>query len=104
MAERYEPGITGEAAEDATRRLRRVAQALERDGEHVRLVGATLVPGDEAVFSHFVAAGQGLVVDVHRRAGVPFARIVSVVSVGEAGVPPPAADPAGPVEEHREAT
>lgn len=75
LVEHYRPGLTTEALQDAARRVRAAALALERQGSDVHYVRSTIVPGDEAFLSVFEAASEDAVRQAYARAGVGFERI-----------------------------
>jgi hypothetical protein len=77
VVEHYWPGLTSELFRTLTRRIRRTAAAMARDGMAVRCRHSTLVPADEAAYSVVEAASQALVQELYTRAGVRFDRIVT---------------------------
>ena len=79
MVERYLPGLSRVELE---RQLERLGQVTR--GTHVRYLGSTIVPDDEACFCQFEAASEEAVAEANRRAGMPFDRIVAAVAVSGA--------------------
>jgi hypothetical protein len=67
VVEHYWPGLTSELFRTLTRRLRRTAAAMARDGMAVRCRHSTLVPADEAAYSVIEAASQALVQAAHAK-------------------------------------
>ena len=47
----------------------------------MQYLGSTIVRGDEACFCQFEGASEAAVAQANERAGVPFDRIVAVVTV-----------------------
>jgi hypothetical protein len=80
VVERYLPGLDRDALVDAFERLQQATTDMRREGMHVRYLGSTLVPQDEACFCRFEAACEGAVVEANRRAGVRCDRIVAAVA------------------------
>jgi hypothetical protein len=81
LVEHYWPGLTAELFRTATRRIRRTAAAMARDGLPIRYCHSTLVPADESAFSVIEAASPAFVQELYARAGVPFDRIVTAVEM-----------------------
>jgi outer membrane receptor for Fe3+-dicitrate len=69
-------------------KLGEVTQELRIEGTHVRYLGSTIVPDDEACFCQFEGASAAAVAEANERAGVPFARIVAAVTVETGRVRP----------------
>lgn len=82
VVERYLPGVDQDVLERGLRRLGRVTQAMRNEGLAVRYLGSTFVPGDEACLSRFRAGSSELVAEAHRRADLPFDRIVRSETLG----------------------
>jgi len=84
VVERYLPGLS---RSDLLRGLLRLEQANERAerGTEVRYLGSTIVLRDEACFCRFEGPSSDAVAEVNRRAGVPFDRIVTAVTVNPKG-------------------
>jgi hypothetical protein len=81
LAERYDPGATGdEIGADATR-LGAAARQLRAEGHLIEFLGSTFVPGDEATLSRFVSSSLELVERAHRLAAVPVERVVEALSL-----------------------
>jgi hypothetical protein len=52
---------------------------MERAGEPVRYLSATIMPGDESFFCLIEAASEEVVTDAYERADVPFERISTAI-------------------------
>ncbi len=79
LVEHYRPGrdlahLTGSIA-----RLREAVAEMERAGEPVRYVSATIVPSDESFLCLIEAASESAVADVYGRAEIPFERISAAI-------------------------
>lgn len=85
LVERYEPGISAETLRADALRLSSAVEALRREGASIDFGGLTFVPGDEGVFASFKSTSQALVALAHRRAQVPFERIVETEPVNVEG-------------------
>jgi hypothetical protein len=81
VVEHYWPGLTREIFRSTVEQLRSTAEAMARDGTSIRLRHSTLVPGDGAAYSVIDAVSQAVVEELHRRAGVPFDRILTAAEV-----------------------
>ena len=81
VVERYLPGLDQRRLVGLLGKLGQVTQELRTEGTHVRYLGSTIVPGDEACFCQFEGASEAAVAEANERAGVPFARIVAAVAV-----------------------
>lgn len=79
LVEHYWPGVTAQVFGDAAERVRTSAEQLAEQGERIRYLHSTLVPGDEAAYCVFEAASPALVEEAYRRAGVRFERMVAAV-------------------------
>lgn len=77
VVERYLPGMPLPVLEHDLRRLTAVTAGMRREGTEIRYLGSTIIPDDEACFSHFVAPSADVVAEANRRANVPFDRIVA---------------------------
>jgi hypothetical protein len=73
VVERYLPGLT---RSDILQGLSRLGR-----GSEVRYLGSTIVLGDEACFCQFEGPSEAAVAEANRKAGVPFDRIVTAVTV-----------------------
>lgn len=81
LVERYWPGVTVEAFEDAAQRVREAMDGLRGEGEPIEAVSSTLVPSDEAAYWVVAARSMEVVELAYARAGVPFERIVGAVEL-----------------------
>jgi hypothetical protein len=81
IVERYIPGLVQSELERALERLKEAAKEAQREGIQVQYLGSTIVLKDEACFCQFEAPSEADVVEVNRRAGIPFDRIVPAVPV-----------------------
>jgi hypothetical protein len=81
VVERYLPGLDRDALERAFDRLRRVTEEMRSEGTHVRYLGSTVIPQDEACFCQFEADSEQAVIEANRRAEVPCDRVVAAVTV-----------------------
>ena len=77
VVERYLPGLDQRTLVPLLGKLGRATQELRTEGTHVRYLGSTIVPGDEACFCQFEGASEAAVAEANERAGVPFDRIVA---------------------------
>ena len=78
LVEAYVPESTELAAVET--RVRAAAAALAQEGVEVVYVHSILVPGDATCFHLVEAPSQDVVVEVTRRASMPFTRIVEALS------------------------
>ena len=81
LAERYEPGATGDQIGADAVRLAAAARNLRAEGHQIEFLGSTFVPGDEATLSRFVSSSADLVETAHRLASVPVERVVEALSL-----------------------
>jgi hypothetical protein len=81
LAERYDPGTSGEQIRADATRLAAAARTLRAEGNQIEFLGSTFVPGDEATLSQFASSSAELVGTAHRLASVPVERIVESVSL-----------------------
>jgi len=84
VVERYLPGLL---RSDLLCRLSRLEWDEDRAEEpaEVRYLGSTIVLGDEACYCEFEGPSEAAVAEANRRAGLPFDRIVSAVTVTPKG-------------------
>jgi hypothetical protein len=87
IAERYEPGATGDRIGADAARLAAATGKLRAEGHQIEFLGSTFVPGDEATLSRFASSSAELVETAHRLASVPVERVVEALSL-----PPKEAD------------
>lgn len=81
LLERYWTGVTSQSFSAAAERLDEAAAEMTREGTAVRHLRSTLIPVDEVVLSLIETAGPEAATEAGLRAGVPFNRIVDVLSV-----------------------
>ena len=81
VVERYLPGLDQRRLLPMLEKLGQATQELRIEGTHVRYLGSTIVPDDEACFCQFEGASEAAVAEANERAGVPFARIVAAITV-----------------------
>lgn len=81
VVERYLPDFDQRQLVRMLRKLGKATEELRAEGTHVRYLGSTIVPGDEACFCQFEGASEAAVAMANDRAGVPFDRIVAAVTV-----------------------
>jgi hypothetical protein len=83
LAERYDPGATGDQIAVDAGRLAAAAGQLRSEGNPIEFLGSIFVPGDEATLSRSTSTSAELVETAHRLARVPVERIVQARSVSE---------------------
>lgn len=81
LVERYEPGIAAKRLRMDARRLADAVSAMREEGAPIELLGLTFLPDDEGAFSRFKSPSRELVAEAHRRAAIPFERIVEALTV-----------------------
>ena len=81
LAERYEPGVTGDQIGADATRLAAAARKLRAEGHLIEFLGSTFVPGDEATLSRFASHSVELIERAHRLAAVPVERVVEALSL-----------------------
>jgi hypothetical protein len=86
VVERYLPGLLRSDLLCRLSRLERGEGRAEEPAE-VRYLGSTIVLGDEACYCEFEGPSEAAVAEANRRAGLPFDRIVSAVTVTPKGEP-----------------
>jgi hypothetical protein len=79
LVETYVPRAHPHDARAAGQRARAAARRLSREGEPVRYVRTTLLPGDETCFHVFDAASEDAVAEACRLAWLETPRIVRAV-------------------------
>jgi hypothetical protein len=79
LVETYVPRTHAHDARAAGQRARAAARRLSREGETVRYVRTTLLPGDETCFHVFDAASEDAVAEACRLAWLGTPRIVRAV-------------------------
>ena len=85
MAECYWPGVTRERFLDANKRAGDAGRVMKADGTEARCLDAILVLEDEIVFFVFESASAESVIDLARRAELPFDRVVECVRSAVSG-------------------
>jgi hypothetical protein len=88
LVEHYRPGRDVAQLNSSITRIRETVAEMERTGEPVRYLSATIVPGDESFFCLIEAASEEVVSDVYGRADVPFERISAAICVLDEGENP----------------
>ena len=81
VVERYLPGLDQRQLLQMLEKLGQATRELRIEGTHVRYLGSTIVPDDEACFCQFEGVSGAAVAEANERAGVPFARIVAAITV-----------------------
>ena len=81
LAERYDPGATGDRIGADAVRLAAAARELRAEGHLIEFLGSTFMPGDEATLSRFASNSADLVERAHELASVPVERVVEAVSL-----------------------
>jgi Protein of unknown function (DUF4242) len=81
LVEHYRPGRDVAHLTSSVARLREVVAEMERAGEPVRYVSATIVPSDESFLCLIEAASESVVADMYGRAEIPFERISAAISL-----------------------
>jgi Protein of unknown function (DUF4242) len=76
LVETYVARMNADDARAAARRARTAARELAREGESVRYVRSTFLPGDETCFHVFEASSEKTVAEACRRAELGTPRIV----------------------------
>ena len=79
LVEHYRPGRDVAQLSSSIARIRETVTEMERAGEPVSYLSATIVPNDESFFCLIEAACEEVVSDVYRRADVPFERISAAI-------------------------
>jgi hypothetical protein len=79
LVEHYRPGRDVAQLSRSIALIRAVVTEMERAGEPVRYLSATIMPGDESFFCHIEAASEEVVTDAYERADVPFERISTAI-------------------------
>jgi hypothetical protein len=83
LVEHYRPGHDLAHLTSSIARVRETVAAMEREGEPVRSLSATIVPSDESFLCLIEAASEALVADAYGRAEVPFERISPAIYVND---------------------
>jgi uncharacterized protein DUF4242 len=79
LVEHYRPGRDVAQLSSSITRVREIVAHMERAGEPVRYLSATIVPADESFFCLIEAASEEVVSDAYRRADIPFERISAAI-------------------------
>jgi hypothetical protein len=80
LVEHYRPGFTAEGLQEWAALVRAAAVGIAREGEPVRYLRSTVVPGDESLLCLLEAPSDDLVRAVYARAGIPFERLTAVIT------------------------
>ena len=88
LVEHYRPGRDVAQLSRSIALIRAVVEEMEKSGEPVRYLSATIMPGDESFFCLIEAASEEVVSDVYARADVPFERISAAICVLDEGESP----------------
>jgi hypothetical protein len=81
LVEHYRGGAVAEELERLAARIAVAVGQMELAGEAFHYLGSTLVPMDGYFLSTIEAASADLVREAHARAGLPFDRISSAISL-----------------------
>jgi len=79
LVEHYRPGRDVAQLSSSIARVREIVAEMERAGEPVRYLSATIVPNDESFFCIIEAPSEEVVSDVYGRADIPFERISAAI-------------------------
>ena len=79
LVEHYRPGRDVAQLSSSIARVREIVAEMERAGEPVRYLSATIVPNDESFFCLIEATSEEVVSDVYGRADIPFERISAAI-------------------------
>ena len=81
MVERDLTGITMDQLAAAQKSAIDTSQKFTSEGEQVRYIRSTFVPGDARCMCLFESSSQELVKDVNQTAGIPFTGIVEALDL-----------------------
>ena len=76
MVDRTLPGITMDQLVAAQKAAIETSRRFTEEGQPVRYIRSTYVPGESHVMCLFESASAALVGDVNKAAGIPFSRIL----------------------------
>lgn len=79
LVEHYRPGRDVAQLSRSIGRIRGIVAEMERAGQPVRYLSATIMPNDESFFCLIEAASEDAVSDMYRRAEIPFERISAAI-------------------------
>ncbi|HEY1320245.1 MAG TPA: nickel-binding protein [Streptosporangiaceae bacterium] len=79
LVEHYRPGRDVAQLSSSIAHVREIVAEMERAGEPVRYLSATIVPNDESFFCLIEATSEEVVSDVYGRADIPFERISAAI-------------------------
>ena len=79
LVEHYRPGRDVAELSSSIARIRAIVAQMDRAGEPIRYLSATIVPNDESFFCLIEASSEEVVSDVYGRADVPFERISAAI-------------------------
>jgi hypothetical protein len=81
LVERYVPGLPEAAIRAGLARVQTACLELSMAGAEIRYLGSIFLPDEESCFCRFESCRADAVVEVNRRAQVPFARISAGVGL-----------------------
>ncbi|MCZ6556332.1 MAG: DUF4242 domain-containing protein [SAR324 cluster bacterium] len=81
MVERNLKGITMDQLGAAQKRAIETSAALTAEGQQVRYIRTTFIPGEDKAMCLFEAASPELVEQCNRRAEIPFDRVVEAMDL-----------------------
>jgi hypothetical protein len=81
LVEHYRAGVRVEELRRSVSRVRDAVAEMEREGKQVGFRSSTIVPSDDYFLSVVEAASEQLVREAFLRAGIPFERISTAISV-----------------------
>ena len=79
LVEHYRPGRDVAQLNSSIARIQGIVAEMERAGEPVRYLSATIIPNDESFFCLIEAASEEVVSDMYGRADIPFERISAAI-------------------------
>ena len=88
LVEHYRPGRDVAQLSSSITRIWEIDAEMERAGEPVRYLSATIVPNDESFFCLIEAASEEVVSDVYGRADIQFERISAAICLQGEGENP----------------
>jgi hypothetical protein len=88
LVEHYRPGRDAAQLSSSIARIREITAEMERAGQPVRYLNATIVPNDESFFCLIEAGSEEVIADVYAHAGIPFERISAAICLPREGENP----------------